>query len=298
MDNHISFAESFDDFLFVKPQLTITGIMTVRNACALGYPYLEAIIAALPMVDEFLVGDGGSTDETVYYVSKLRELFPKIRLFETPWVKSEHWESFDDALNFLINEASGKWLLEVQGDEFRHEKDMPRLMEIVKRADAEGYNSLRQPCILYGWIKRDSYVYRNIRMLRKLPGLSSHWGGDDFQVGAERSPREGFTSHCVPPELDVNIETMHMSRIFPRNRVLQDEINVKFCGTKGESRQEIYERTRKIEWEQVQPPKEEEVLDCLPALLKGLSQELKYKVREDILFDKGWLEKTTGLNYE
>lgn len=299
MDNHINFAESPSDIQPDRAEkpLTLSGIMTIRNAIELGYPFLEAVLGILPMVDEFLIGDGGSTDATLYYIDKLRETFPKVKFYSTIWSESEHWESFDNALNFLISKAEGTWLWEVQSDEFWHETQLPALIDIIKQADREGYNSLRQPCILYHWTNRDSYIYKNIRILRKIPELSSHWGGDDFQVGAERSPRQGFTSHNVPPELDVDIEIMHMSRAFPRNRILQDETNVKFCGTKGESRQKVYERMKQIDWGQVQPPKEEEILDCLPAIMKGLGQELIYRVREE-LFDKEWLRKTTGLNYE
>jgi len=276
---------------------TISGIMTVKNVLSLGYPYLEAIISALPIVDEFLISDGGSTDKTFYHINKLKEKFPQIQIFETPVVASPHWESFDEALNFLIAKAKGEWLLEVQSDEFRHEKDIPQLIEIIKLADAEGYNSLRQPCIYYMWTKRDSYVYRNIRILRKIPKLISCWGGDDFQVGIEREPREGFTSHNVPPELDVDIEIIHMSRAFPQNRVSQDESNVKNMGTEGKTRLETYERTKQRDWSRILPPKKEEVLDCLPAIMKGLSQDLKYRVREE-LFDNEWLREVTGLNYE
>lgn len=298
-DNHISFAEfpsNIQPNKIEKP-LILSGIMTIRNAIELGYPFLEAVLGILPMVDEFLIGDGGSTDATLHYINRLKETFPKVKFYSTIWSKSEHWESFDDAVNFLISEAKGTWLWEVQSDEFWHEAQLSALMDIIKWADKEGYNSLRQSCILYRWTSRDSYVYRNIRILRKIPGLLSHWGGDDFQIGDCKSPRKGLTSHNVPPELDIAIEIIHMSRIFPRNRTSQDEINIKFCGTKGESRQKIYERMKQIDWEEIHPPAPEEVLDCLPALMRGLNQELEYKVREE-LFDKEWLRKTTGLNYE
>lgn len=297
-DNQTLYSESFEQVRPCTEHLPISGIMTIRNAISLGYPYLEVILHVLPVVDEFIIGDGGSEDETVMYLERLSSVFPKkIKLLSTPWEKSKHWESFDKAVDILISRASGSWLWETHGDEFWHEKDVLNLVEIIKKANKEGYNSLRNPCVLYGWTKRDSYIYRNIRMLRKVSGLSSHWGGDDFQIGDCRSPRAGLTSHNVPPELDIDIELMHISRIFPKHKISQDEINIKFCGTASESRKKIYESTKAIDWERRLSPKKEEVLDCLPALIKGLSQELKYKVREE-LFDKEWLEKTTGLSYK
>jgi len=298
-DEQISFNGSFGNVL-PNRQLTLSGIMTVKNAVALGYPFLEAILHVLPIVDEFLIGDGGSTDKTVYYINRLKEMFPKVSLYETMWAKSAHWESFDEAVDFLISKTSGRWIFELHSDEFWHEKDIFKLLEIVKRADSEGYNSLRHPCVSYAWTTKDSYVYRNVRVLRKVPELSSHWGGDDFQVGSCRSPREGYTSHNVPPELNIDIELMHMSRAFLKHRASQDKANVGFIGTGSEERKRSYEDSRQREehWSRAKPPKKGDVLSCLPALMKGLSQELEYKVRGDILFDKQKLSELTGLNYD
>jgi len=39
--------------------------MIVRNALNQGYPFLEARAQALPVCDEMLLGDGGSTDGTL-----------------------------------------------------------------------------------------------------------------------------------------------------------------------------------------------------------------------------------------
>jgi len=49
--------------MLVKPR--ITCFMIVRNALNQGYPFLEAIAQALPVCDEMLIGDGGSTDGTL-----------------------------------------------------------------------------------------------------------------------------------------------------------------------------------------------------------------------------------------
>jgi len=49
--------------MLVKPK--ITCFMIVRNALNQGYPFLEARAQALPVCDEMLLGDGGSTDGTL-----------------------------------------------------------------------------------------------------------------------------------------------------------------------------------------------------------------------------------------
>lgn len=280
-------------------KLVISGIITFRNPLSLGYPFLETILHLLPAVDELLVGDGGSTDDTLRWIKELQGVFPKVKLFKTPWYKSEHWESFDDAVNLLISKMSGTWIWEIMSDEFWHEKDLMKLRSLVRTLDNKKYyNSIRQVCRGYGWTDSDTYEYRNIRILKKLPNLVSHWGGDDFQIAPCVSPREGLTSHNVPPEYDLKgIEMYHMSRLFPKSRAAQDEVNVKFCGTsKKSTRWETYEITKEVNWGDYKPPPIKDVMLNLPALILGLSQETEYHVREE-LFDKSWLEKTTGLRY-
>jgi len=39
--------------------------MIVKNALNQGYPFLEAIVQALLVCDEMLIGDGGSTEGTL-----------------------------------------------------------------------------------------------------------------------------------------------------------------------------------------------------------------------------------------
>src|SRR5438552_765021 len=65
--------------------LNISGLMVVRNAIALGYPVLEAIRSALPLCEEFLVGDGGSDDGTWEALERIRDAQPKVRLIRHPW---------------------------------------------------------------------------------------------------------------------------------------------------------------------------------------------------------------------
>jgi len=256
---------------------------------------LEAILSAIPICDEFLVNEAKSQDETLYYLKKLKKVFPKIKIYQIPWHEGDYWEALDESINFLISKANGDWIFEVQGDEIRQEKDILKIKKIIESANENGFNSIRQRCLDCSWTNIGSYVYKNVRIVRKIPGLKSYWGGDDFHIGNCSSPREGYTSHNVPPELEIDILYYHLHRTFPQNVILQDE-GCALIAKKNYERIEILEKSKKIDWQNILPPKEEEVLDCLPAIVKGLSQYLKYKVREEI-FDKKWLTKITGLNY-
>jgi len=275
--------------------MKISGIISIKDGIYCGYPFLEAILSVIPICDEFLVNEAKSQDETLYYLKKLKKVFPKIKIYQIPWHEGDYWEALDESINFLISKANGDWIFEVQGDEIRQEKDILKIKKIIESANENGFNSIRQRCLDCSWTNIGSYVYKNVRIVRKIPGLKSYWGGDDFHIGNCSSPREGYTSHNVPPELEIDILYYHLHRTFPQNVILQDE-GCALIAKKNYERIEILEKSKKIDWQNILPPKEEEVLDCLPAIVKGLSQYLKYKVREEI-FDKKWLTKITGLNY-
>jgi len=53
--------------------IKISGIQTISNAVSLGYAFIEAVLSILPMVDEFLINDGGSSDKTSFYLKKLQK---------------------------------------------------------------------------------------------------------------------------------------------------------------------------------------------------------------------------------
>jgi glycosyltransferase involved in cell wall biosynthesis len=277
--------------------MKISGVLTIKDGIYLGYPFLEAILSVLPIVDEFLINDGGSEDGTIWALKKLKKVFPKIKIFQVPWFKSDCWETIDRTLEYLIEKAKGDWIFEVQGDEIWHENDIMKLKEVIEYANLHHFNSIRQPRLDCSFTSIDDYIYRNVRIVRKIPNLKSYWGGDDFQIGNPGPPREGFTAHNVPPELETSIPYYHFHRVFPKNALRADERIAKEIAPKNVERLEAFKILKEVNLNSFTLPRKNEVLSFLPALMKGLSQELEYKVREE-LFDKKWLSKITGLNYE
>lgn len=278
--------------------MKISGILTIDNAISSGYPFIEAALSVLPITDEFLINDGGSSDKTAYYLRKLKKTFPKkIKIFNKPYHPSDYWETIDECVEFLISKAKGDWIFEVQGDEIWHERDLIPLRKIIKSTHKKKYNSIRQRRLdcTFTLLKKD-YTYANVRIVRNIPNLKSYWGGDDFQIGRPGAPKAGYTSHNVPPELKIKIPYYHFTRLFPRNILRVEEKIALKIASKQKERIALWEKHKKIPWDSMKPPLPEQILDCLPGLIKGLSQELEYKVREE-LFDKKWLKKITGLKY-
>jgi len=97
--------------------MKISGILSIKDGIYRGYPFLEAILSAIPICDEFLVNEAKSQDETLYYLKKLKKVFPKIKIYQIPWHEGDYWEALDESINFLISKANGDWIFEVQGDE-------------------------------------------------------------------------------------------------------------------------------------------------------------------------------------
>jgi hypothetical protein len=276
--------------------MKISGIMAIKNVIRGGYPFVEAILSIYPIVDGIFIADGGSDDGTYEALKRLERTFKKTKVFQIPWQKSKYWEAIDRTLETLIERAAGDWLFEVAGDNIWHEKDLPRLREKIEFAHENGFNSIRHPVRGVTWTTIDGYVYRNVRIIKKLPGLQSHWGGDDFHIGRCASPRKGFTSHDVGPELEIDIPFYHCHRLFPDNRYYADELIATEIATNDPERQRMYQYRKDLNFDCFQVPKEAGILECLPALIKGLSQQRSYKVRDE-LFDKDFLNRLTGLNY-
>lgn len=281
--------------LQLKVEMKISGILTIKDGIYLGYPFLEAILSVLPVVDEFLINDGGSKDGTLEALQKLKKIFPKkIVIYNIPWIKSEYWEAIDQTLEYLIEKAKGDWIFEVQGDEIWHEKDIFKLKKVIEYAHFHHFNSIRQPRLDCTFNCVEDYVYWNVRIVRKVPNLRSYRGGDDFQIGNLGPPRKGYNAHNVPPELETTIPYFHFHRVFPKNVLRADERIAKEIAPKDLERVVVFKSLQGVNLNF--SPQKNNPPSFLPALMKGLAQEMEYRVREE-LFNKKWLSEITGINY-
>ncbi len=61
-----------------KPK--ISCFMNVRNVLSQGYPFVQSILAALPICKEFVISDGYSNDGTFETLKALKDKYPKIDL--------------------------------------------------------------------------------------------------------------------------------------------------------------------------------------------------------------------------
>lgn len=272
--------------------MKVTGIMAIKNGIVGGFPFLEGILSVLPVVDEFLVVDGGSSDKTWQALRRLQKTFPeKVKIFQEAWEPSSNCENIDGSLNNLVLRAEGDWIFNVQGDELWHEKDVSNLKELIAEADRSGYNGIRTGMVETRWDSFDrSYcrgsTYKTIRIFKKQPNLKLFRAGDDVFVDPDRSIREGFTSSKLPPELDSDFEFYHFHRLFSENTANADKLMNEELAC--DERAGVFYKSVFVGEGDIHPG--------LPEIMKGLAYKSRYEVRDE-LFDINWLNGMTRFRY-
>lgn len=113
--------------------MKISGFTFLRNAQQLGYPFIESIRSALPIVDEFIVNVGKSQDQTLQCIQAIND--PRIKIIETEWNDTLVKKGFVYAQQKMIAQYSctGDWLLYLEGDELLHENDYKALQHAMKQ---------------------------------------------------------------------------------------------------------------------------------------------------------------------
>lgn len=103
--------------------MKVSGFTFLRNAAQLGFPFIQSIRSALPLVDEFIVNVGASTDDTLAQIKALAD--PKIKIIESEWNPHMQQRGFVYAQQKMIAQYSctGEWAFYLEGDEIIHEQD-------------------------------------------------------------------------------------------------------------------------------------------------------------------------------
>ncbi len=111
---------------------TISGFTFIRNGVELGYPFIESIKSLLPIVEEFVIAVGKSSDKTLELIQALNE--PKIRIIETIWNEKMSERGFVYAQQKMIAQYScvSDWAFYLEGDELLHENDLEKIKAAVK----------------------------------------------------------------------------------------------------------------------------------------------------------------------
>jgi len=104
----------------------------IRNGEILGYPFVESILSALPVCDEFVVAVGNGDDNTRKKISSIGN--KKIRIVDTIWNEGQKTGGFVYAQQKMIAlyNCTGDWAFYLEGDEVLHENDHEAIMQAMK----------------------------------------------------------------------------------------------------------------------------------------------------------------------
>ncbi|MEP6674970.1 MAG: glycosyltransferase family 2 protein [Ferruginibacter sp.] len=169
--------------------MKISGFTFVRNAIKLDYPVTQSIRSILPIVDEFIVLVGNSSDETLALIRSIDS--PKIKIVESVWDESLKTGgrvlAAETDKAFAQVSADSDWAFYLQGDEVVHEK---YLDEIVKSAHRY-LNDFKVEGLLfkyehfygtYDYVGDSRKWYnREIRMIRNDQSIKSYLDAQGFR---------------------------------------------------------------------------------------------------------------------
>jgi len=278
--------------------MKLSAMITFRDPIRLGYPFLEAILSMIPIVDEYLINDGGSKDGTIEILDRLEEQYPdKIIRYNMKDQPGTHWQCVSDQYNKMIEDAEGDWIFQGDADELMHENSVMRFrkrLEEIKSPDVLALRHLRWE-VFNHWSETGWYHYWPARTCRNVDGIFQSWkshGGDEFLIGDWDWVR--YPPRCIKI---YGYLIWHFYVVFPENNLAKRENDATYIaqGDKGRVEQyewyrENYDPKRVPEWYG------QKVVYGLPSLMLHHPAKMRYEVDEG-LFDKKRLERLTGLDY-
>lgn len=117
--------------------MKVSGFTFLRDAEVRGYPFVESIRSALPVVDEFVVALGPCSDRTEEQLQTIRD--PKIRIIRTTWNENICTDRkvrgfvYGQQKSIALFNCTGDWAFYLEADEVIHENDGPIIRQAMER---------------------------------------------------------------------------------------------------------------------------------------------------------------------
>ena len=117
--------------------MKVSGFTFLRNGQRLGYPFVESIRSALPLVDEFVVALGPCDDDTEKRLRAIGD--PKIRILPTQWNENIRGDYsvkgfvYGQQKSIALFNCTGDWAFYLEADEVVHENDLPKIRAAMEK---------------------------------------------------------------------------------------------------------------------------------------------------------------------
>ena len=114
------------------------------NMSKFDYPCVESVYSILPAVDQLVICECQSEDDTWEIAQKLQAEFPdKIKLVRRRWVK--HFTQISSVANFAMDALDDdiEWVIQLQADEVLHENSLFELRALPERLLQENKTAAR-----------------------------------------------------------------------------------------------------------------------------------------------------------
>ncbi|OLY90852.1 Glycosyltransferase involved in cell wall bisynthesis [Cnuella takakiae] len=162
--------------------MVVSAFTFVRNGLTYAYPFVESIKSLLPLVDEYIVVIGDSTDGTRDAVAAIGDA--KIKIIDTVWDEQLRTggKVFAQQANIGMDHCrpDADWLFHLQADEVLHEQDLEVLRStLVAERNNPRIDGLLFPFIhFYGdynhYCPTRRFHNYEIRVIRNNPAIRSY----------------------------------------------------------------------------------------------------------------------------
>lgn len=160
----------------------ISGFMIVKDVLKQGYPFAEAVAAALPICDEFLISDGYSTDGTFEIVERMANLNKKIIVSRQAWPSARKYSILSEVTNVVRKKCRFEYILSIQANEIIHEDNVDFIRELPEICPK--VNTFSFPF----WHFVNNYKFYEdfrLRFSRNLPSIVAT--GDAWSLGVSKA---------------------------------------------------------------------------------------------------------------
>ena len=278
----------------------ISACVYIRDSIELPFMLWESMSQLIPLVDEYIVMDLGSTDGTLETLKDLAARNRKIRLEYGSFNLERKEKTFADLSNQLVGMAKNDLVLQHQADEIFHEdlvKVFAKELEALSGgipSDFKGLSFWRiQLENNFQRVKWYPHLINHFDLKERLSyigdGMSTGRTGDakicgdypacDWKANFEGCPHQLPTEQMI---LDVSMTGGFLSQIPERRRkhapIWKEDPEVLYLHGKAVNLQDWYnEEMGNPEWTRPESPFN------IPAVLRPHVGSLRYQLREEIL---------------